>query len=287
MKSHKSAGLVCAGSVSQSFVARLPALLGKLGPVKGSSLRVSRRIANALKAGWGVDDYRALETCKWIWIAVPEDAIHARSTELAHSVRLEGKIVILCDVLHDSFQPSPLRTAGALVATLNCVPESDERIFVAEGHPTAVAAIKKLLEQDRRKLIQLQPVTKPLYLSGLLLGTHLLLPWIEGAVESLRAAGFSRTEATLAVQAMGTRALRAYAKAGRKAGNQREARRLHEAILPDLEAIQLTDPHLSMLYALGMEELLGKRVAAPERKKAKPPAESRRVLITDAIRAIR
>ena len=58
MKSRKPAGLVGAGGVNQSFLARMPALLEQLGPVKGSSLKVSRRIANGLRAGFGVADYR-------------------------------------------------------------------------------------------------------------------------------------------------------------------------------------------------------------------------------------
>lgn len=257
MKSHKPVGLVGAGGVNQSFLARLPALLGQLGPVTGSSLRVSCRISNGLKAGHGVRDDRALAACTQIWISVPEDALDERSRQLARAIDLHGKIVILCGVLRDSFHPSPLRTGGARVATLNCVPESEERVFVAEGHPAAIAAIKKILVQDQRKLIELHPLAKPLYLSGILLGTHLLMPWIAGAVESLRASGFSRGEATLAVQAMGTRALRAFAKAGHKAHDEAAARRLHHAIQPDLEAIRRTDMHLAVLYAAGIEELLG------------------------------
>jgi len=37
MKFQKPAGLVGAGGVNQSFLARLPSLLEQLGPVKGSS----------------------------------------------------------------------------------------------------------------------------------------------------------------------------------------------------------------------------------------------------------
>ena len=60
MKVRKLAGLVGAGGVGRSFLARMPALLERLGPVKGTSLRVSRRIANGLKTGTGVRDYTAL-----------------------------------------------------------------------------------------------------------------------------------------------------------------------------------------------------------------------------------
>jgi predicted short-subunit dehydrogenase-like oxidoreductase (DUF2520 family) len=278
MKSHKSTGLVCAGGVNQSFLARMPALLGRLGPVKGSSLRVSQRIANGIKAGFGTRTYEALEPCSLILLALPESNLDARSAELANAINLEGKVVVLCDALRDSFCPSPLRTAGAFVATLNCVPESDERVFVAEGHPRALSILKKLLEQDRRKLIELHPVTKTLFLSGVLLGAHLILPWIEGAVESLRAAGFSRTEATLAVHAMGSRALRAYAKAGRKARNDSAALELHQAILPELDALRRTDPHLAALYSIGANEVLRETVRSAKARPVRSEAAHKNAL---------
>ena len=256
MKLRKSAGLVGAGGVSQSFVARLPAFLEQLGPVKGSSLKVSRRIANALRAGVGVADYCALESCGLIWIYAPENLVDGLAQQLASALPLAGKTVVLCDMLRDSLWPSPLRTSGARVATLNCVPESLERKFVAEGHPLALVALRKLLARDRRKLIEIRPATKPLYLAGVHLASHLLLPWVAGAAESLRAAGFSRSEAVSAVEALGERTLRAYGKAGDKAWNRAAAERLHHAVAQDFETLGRTDSRLAALVSDGGERIL-------------------------------
>lgn len=253
MSVRKLAGLVGAGGVGRSFLARMPALLGRLGPVKGASLRVSRRIANGLRAGTGVGDYAPLAACDFIWLAVPESAVDGVGAELARAIPLAGKTVVLCDVMRDSWWPSPLRKAGARVASLNCVPESGERMFVADGHPEALAELRRLLALERRKLIELRPAAKPLYICGVHLSTDLLLPWIAGAVESLRAAGFSRDEATGAVQAIGSKALRAYGKAGPKAWKRASAERLHRAIGEEIEAIRLTDPKLAVLCAEGFE----------------------------------
>jgi hypothetical protein len=249
MKVQRTAGLVGAGGVSRSFLARMPALLARLGPVKGGSFQVSRRIANGLHAGFGVPSYRALQECELIWIAVPEDTLASVAQELAAEIRFAGKVVILCDALRDSFWPSALRTAGARLASLNCVPASKERTFAAEGHPAAIAELRRLLAMDGRKLIPLRTASKPLYLSGVYLGAHSLLPWIAGAVESLRAAGFPRAEAMRCVQAQGARALRAYNKAGDKAWSRAAAENLHHAIERDLDAIRLTDPRLARLYS--------------------------------------
>ncbi len=217
MKVRKLAGLVGAGGVGRSFLARMPAIFERIGPVKGTSLRVSRRIANGLRTGAGVADYSAFEKCELIWMAVPGALARSISAELAGAISLQAKTIVLCDVMRDSFWPSPLRTAGARVATLNCIPESDERLFVAEGFPESVAELRRLLTLEHRKLIELRPAAKPLYLSGIHLSSHLLLPWIAGAVKSLRAAGFSREEATGVVEVLGTKAPRAYGKAGPKA----------------------------------------------------------------------
>jgi hypothetical protein len=251
MNVQKTAGLVGAGGVSRSFLARMPALLARLGPVKGASYQVSRRIANGLHAGFGVASYRALEDCELIWIAVPENTIDSVTQQLAAEIHLDGKMVVLCDALRDSLWPSPLRTAGARLASLNCVPASEERTFAAEGHAAAMTELRRLLAMDARKVIPLRAASKALYLSGIYLGAHLLLPWIAGAVESLRAAGFSRAEAMRAVQTLGARALRAYDKAGDKAWNRAAAEHLHRAIERDLEVIRLTDPRLAMLYSTG------------------------------------
>lgn len=265
MKSRTPAGLVGAGGVNQSFLARMPALLAQLGPVKGSSLKVSRRIANGLRTGCGVTDYLALAPCSLIWMYAPETTLDRLASELASAVPLVGKIVILCDTLRDSLRPSPLRMAGARVATLNCIPESRERRFVGEGHPAALAEVRKLLTRDRRKLIELRPATKPLYLAGAYWGSQLLMPWIAGAVESLRSAGFPRAEAVSVVEALGSRALKAYSKAGDKAWDRSAAERLHRGIARDLEALRLSDSRLAALFSDGSDRML-RFFAKPVRK---------------------
>jgi predicted short-subunit dehydrogenase-like oxidoreductase (DUF2520 family) len=256
MKLQKSAGLVGAGGVNQSFLARLPAFLEQLGPVKGSSLKVSRRIANGLRAGSGADEYTPLEACSLICIYAPEKQIDGLAAELASAIPLAGKTLVLCDVFRDSLWPSPLRTAGAHVATLNCLPESLERKFVAEGHPLALAELRKLLTRDRRRMIEIRPATKPLYLAGVHLASHLLLPWIAGATESLRAAGFPRNEAVSAVEALGERTLRAYGKAGDKAWNRLAAEQLQQAVSQDFETLRRTDSRLTALFSDGGERML-------------------------------
>lgn len=224
-------GLIAAGSVKQSFLARIPAVLQRVGPLKTSSFQVSRRLVNGLRAGIAVADYRAFETCDFIWIAMPEDKIDATVDELARHIPLKQKMIVLCDVMKDSFRLRALQIAGARVASLNCLPACDERIFAAEGHPAVVGELRRILRMDGRKLIELRPGLKRLYLSGVYLGMYAPLPLIGAAVENLRATGFSRVEAVSTVRALGAHALRAYASVGNRVFNNTTARTLLRAAI--------------------------------------------------------
>lgn len=256
MKKGPVMGLIAAGGVNRTFVARMPVLLARMGPVKAASFRVARRIANALRAGEAVMNYAALEKCDLIWIAVPDAGLDRISRDLAAATPLAGKIAVLCGSARDSFWPGPLLAGGARVATLNCVEESNERLFVAEGDPDAMRALVRVIAAEKRKLIHLRAASKALYLSGVHLATHLLLPWIAASVESLRDAGLSRVEATRVANALGGRALRSYAKAGPKAWSPAAADRLRLSIARDLDTIRGVDPKLAALYADGVEQAL-------------------------------
>jgi len=252
----KVMGLVAAGGVNQSFLARMPALLARMGPVKAASYRVARRISNSLHAGDAVTNYAALAPCDAIWIAVPDAGLDRVSRDLASAVPMTGKTVVLCASSRDSFWPSPLLAGGGRVVTLNCVEESSERLFVAEGDPDAMRQLGRVIAAENRKLVELRAASKALYFSGIHLATHLLLPWIAASVESLREAGMSRTQATVVAGALGGRALRAYAKAGPKAWSPMAAESLRLSIARDLDTIRRADPKLAALYADGVEQAL-------------------------------
>lgn len=214
MKKQAAAGLITAGGIAQSLVPRLPHLLSSIGPVVSSSFRVARRIANSLRSGRAAGDFSALDPCELIWIAVPDSALDRVLRDLGSQSRPERKRIILCDSLRDSASVPPLY--GARIATLNAI-DTDARTLVAEGHPAALADLRRLAASEKRKLIEIRPSSKALYLAGSQLAGDLLLPWIAAAVESLRDAGFSRAEAMRVVEAIGAGALRRYGKAGAKA----------------------------------------------------------------------
>jgi hypothetical protein len=249
-------GIIGAGGVNQTFLARMPELLARMGPVKAASLRVARRIANSLRAGRAVVHYSSLEPCDIIWIAVPDAGLDRVLRDLVSAIPLTGKIAVLCGSSRDSFWPSPLLAGGARVVTLNCVEESQERLFVAEGDPSAMRELRRIIAAEKRQLIELRAASKALYFSGVHLATHLLLPWIAASVESLRDAGLSRVEATRLANALGARSLRSYAKAGPKAWSPAAGDQLRLTIARDIDTIRGVDPQLAALYADGVEQAL-------------------------------
>jgi hypothetical protein len=265
MRFSKFGGLIGAGGVAQSFLSRMPALLAHVGPVKGASLHVSRRIANSLRAGTGVKDYSALAKCRVVFVSVPEDSLDRISRELIAAIPLSGKLIVLCDVFRDSHHPGPLHCSGARVGTLNSIPAMDEKVFVAEGHASVIAELERLLHLDRRKLISLKHGAKPLYLSGIHIADHLFLPWIAGAVENLRAAGFSRADATRTIRGLGWRSLRSYEKAGQKAWNPASAESLHQFVTQHLGTLRAKDRRMAILYSESVDRLLHFFEAPPRR----------------------
>lgn len=244
MRAKRAAGLITAGGIGHSFLSRMPRLLAEVGPVKAASFRVARRIVNSLHAGHAVRDYSGLELCRLIWLAVPEPMLDRAIRELASRGWLEGRMVVLCDSARDSGALGSLHEKGARVASLDALPESDERTLVAEGHADALRELRRLAAAEKRTLIEIQTDCKALYVAGVHLASHLVLPWIGAAVESLRAAGFSRIAATRAVEGMSTHALRAYTKAGRKAWSF--------TAVESVRAIRGADPRLAKLYAEGV-----------------------------------
>ena len=118
MQPEDGMGLVCAGGVTQSFLARMPALLRRLGPIKTSSFRVSRQTANSLRAGYAASHYSALEPCRLIIVSVPEAKLDRilRNMVARTPIRetpFSKNMVVLCGCVRDSLAPSPLHEALA------------------------------------------------------------------------------------------------------------------------------------------------------------------------------
>jgi predicted short-subunit dehydrogenase-like oxidoreductase (DUF2520 family) len=251
----RRAGLISAGGVAQSFLVRLPLLLAGVGPVKAASIRVARRLSNTLRAGHAVDQYSDLEKCRLIWIAVPDASLDRVARDMVLQIVMPGKMIVLCGSDFDSLRPGPLRTAGARIATMN-VMYGGSGALIAEGHSAVMRELRRMATAEKRKLIEIEPGMKSLYLAAVQLSTRLVLPWIAAALESFRAAGFSRADAADAAEHLGRRALHSYCKAGRKAWSAAASAELRGSLARDLETIREADASLAALYASGIAQAL-------------------------------
>jgi hypothetical protein len=255
-KTREAWGLIGVGAASRSYLARMPSVLARLGPVKAGSFQVARRLANSLRAGHAVSHYSALEFCPVICVFEPEAALDRVLRDLSSQMPVHRTMIILCECTRDSLSPSPLRTSGARIASLNVVEESQDQLFVAEGHADTLKVLDRLLAAEKRKLIYVPPAAKPLYFAGVHLAKYLLLPAIAASVESLRAAGFPRAQATRVAEALANRAVASYGKAGTKAWNPNVEVDLRRSLEHDAETLRESDPRRAAVYAEGIRTAL-------------------------------
>ena len=242
MNTDLAMGLVTAGSVGQSFLARMPLLQAHLGPIKANSPQAARLAARILRAGYGVTHYSALEFCDLIWVAVPERALDRTLRELAAQMPIRETMVVLCDCARTSDRENPLSKMGARIASLNAVSGTRESYFIAEGHPDVTKAIKRLLSRDKRKLLLIPPESKPLYFSGIYAATHMLLPIVDTSVQFLRAAGFARADAVDVTEALVRGVMKQYQNVGSKSWGERDAEALHRLLAEDISKIAAGHP---------------------------------------------
>ena len=230
-------GLICAGGVTNSSLARMPAVLATVGPVLSVSQRVARRMSNALRAGRAVNDPEALASCRVVWIA----AANHQLDRLVAAARpfLDNKIVVLCDSPRDSGSLA----VRAYVATLNPV-DPGETVLACEGHAEALRFLQRVAVRERRKLIELRPGSKATFLAAANLAGRLILPAFAASVEGFRAAGFARADATRAAESLAIPALHSYTKAGRKAWTG-----------PGFPA-DVKDPRLAAVYRESVQQAL-------------------------------
>lgn len=220
MKKAPSVALVGAGSVSRSCLARIPKLREQLGPVKAPSFRVASRLANTLRSGFAVREYRDLDHSKIIFLAVPERILDRTVGELAGSgLDWAGRTIILCCRARDSRTLQRLGRLGAQVASLDTVGDLREERYVVEGDRDAVREVARLLGEARTRLIQIDAAHKDLYRAGIWMSSQGLLPLLDAAVVHLRRAGMARQQALPIVAELMHRCLRDYQRAGRKARN--------------------------------------------------------------------
>ncbi|HUA20850.1 MAG TPA: DUF2520 domain-containing protein, partial [Bryobacteraceae bacterium] len=217
MKKPRSAGLIAAGSLTDSPLIHFHRLSEVLGPVKSPSYRLASRISNLLRAGHPVKDYADLESCGLILIWVPGQQVPRIVAELlAGKISWRGKCVVLFSDWQDSSDLRQLAARGASVGSISPIPGFDN-LFLVEGDRRAILEGKRLVESRGTRTVAIERALKPLYLAALTCTSSLLFALLLAASESLRHAGITPVLRATLLERQLNRTLRAFHKGGRRA----------------------------------------------------------------------
>jgi hypothetical protein len=224
----------------------------RLGPIKGVTFPAARRLVGALRAGFAVPHYSALEFCPVIWISVAEESLDEVLRDLAEQTPMHKTVIVICGSQRESTSFDVLRHRGARVATLDLLDDSWQSSFVAEGHPDAIREIRKLVAEDQRRLIELRAGTKHVFRAGLHMLSDLLRPWTAAAVDCLCASGVPRHDAMEFAELLSLRAVRAYTKSGSQPWSGQAKQKLVTALEKRADALRPLMPREAELYAEGV-----------------------------------
>lgn len=211
-------GLVAEGNSTHSMILRLPKIAEELGPIKSAALRVARRLSNFLRAGYAVIDYEDLQPAKLILLRVPDTAAARVVQELsASALRFKDISLVLCEswLMEDVLEP--LRLRGASVATLVGFSGVRRNWFAIEGDRAAVQQVRRFLERNDARALEIRPGAKPLYFAAQLLATALPVPLFTCAQAALRESGISGNHLQMLLGDMGQCMFRDLLKGGRSA----------------------------------------------------------------------
>jgi len=192
MRKQLGLGLVVEGNSTGSAVLRFPKLTEELGPIKSPALRVARRVSNLLRAGYAIADYKDLAAARLILLRVPDPDVPRVVDELcASELALRKMSFVLCESWLTINALQPLRSRGAATATLVEVPSARRNWFIVEGQISAVRQIRRVIENNGARAVEIRPGTKQLYFAAELLASALPIPLFAAAQQALRESGIS------------------------------------------------------------------------------------------------
>jgi hypothetical protein len=241
--------LVLSGPVRRYPVTRLRNLAEHLGPVKAQSYRQASRIANALRAGYPVHEYKELARSRVVLLCAPEKKFAALAAELG-SAALEWrrKVVVICGGPFDSGSLAELAARGAEIASVHCLEEAQQPRFLVEGDRLAVRYARRLIEGGGGIAIEIRRNYAGVCAAGVAFASWLLLALVDAAAVCFRQAGLAPRKAGAIVERVGQRTLRAYLKAGRRACRVLATAEERTAFHYQLESLRKAQPELAGLF---------------------------------------
>jgi hypothetical protein len=182
--------------LTDSTLARFPALSRELGPVAAPSRRLASRYSNVLRGGYPVGDWTDLAEARMIWIQIPAAELAESLLNLRHAMpSWKGKTAVLIDPTLDCAALAVLGAAGAHVASLTHAPFIGADLSLVEGDIAALAMLRPVLRRARLRTVCMKPGSKLLFTAGLMVAGALTGPLLDAVVRSMRAAGVDPSSA--------------------------------------------------------------------------------------------
>jgi Domain of unknown function (DUF2520) len=248
MKKRLQAGLIVEGNSTNSTVLRLPKIPEELGPIKSRALRVARRLSNLLKAGYPVANYEGLQTARLILLRIPDSVVARIVDELCQSELVFRDLsFVLCESWLPTGVLEPLRDRGASVATLLNVPNSGRKWFVVEGQLAAVRQMRRFIELNEARALELRPGTKQLYFAAVLLATTVPIPLFLAAQKALRGSGVSGNHLRTVLNELAQSMFKSFSKGARGFWGGPLTECSDETARAHFEALRRNDPQLADL----------------------------------------
>lgn len=276
-------GLVSEGDSRFSEILRLPNLSEDLGPVKSNSFGSARKLCNFLRAGYAVTDYDELQAARLVLLRVPDESLSRVVDELfSAGLVLSNFSFVLCESWLTTDALAPLRQAGATVATVMNVPTERKNWFLIEGQPLAVFHLRRFIERNEARAVEIRPGTKSLYFAAELLITALPIPLLAAAQQAFRGTGINARNLATISEEMIQEMVRGLVKGARTIWGGPLAQCSPETAAAHLGALRANNPEIAAMIdhclPYGQQAMASYRRTAemPNDAAAKPAAHSQR-----------
>ncbi len=256
MKKQSQLGLVVEGKSGNSAILRLPRMPEELGPVKSATLRVARRLSNMLHAGYAVAEYEELQAARLILLRVPDSAVPRIVDELCSAeLDFPGLAFVLCETWLTSDSLAPLRERGSTVATVVSLLTPHHDWFVVEGKISAVRLIRRFLQRNEMRTLEIRAQCKPLLFGAELLATVLPQPLFATAQEVLRACGISGNPLSAVLEDMAHKMFHNFSKGGRLSSGGPLTQCSPETVTSYLDQVRKTHPEAQQMIDEYLEQV--------------------------------
>ena len=244
MKKSKWVGLLAAGRMTESSLAKLPALVRAIGPIVAANRRLASRYANVLRAGWAADPAELLN-CRLVVVQAKQDEWCALSVRLP---RTRCPVALLDDD-QDATMQCQLRMAGVAACTMGISPLAKRPVVLVDGDPAAVRAVRVWAAGGGVRCVELKSGGRMSYRAGIVMVSALVTPLVDAATRSLRASGLGQVDSRRIVAHVLGGALRSYDAHGRKGWPNPAAEGRRAAIAAQCKALNGGEYGLGPLYS--------------------------------------